>query len=193
MSTHGPGTPQGRTAPGDIRLVQVSPRSRTWLFALVVLLPVVLVGISALLDDRQSTLGPFAGAAVFCVALWAVLSRLLHRHRMRLDATGLEVATTFYTRRHHWDALDLDGARVVDLGERPEFRPMLKTNGLSLPGFRSGWFRLRNGDRGFVATAGGTRLLRVPTRDGHDLVLEPVDPRTALDRLHAMADAARRR
>lgn len=184
---------QDRPAAGDIPLVQVSPRSRRWLFGLVVLLPVGLIAISALLDGRQATLGPFAGAAVFCIALWTVMSRLLQRHRLRADADGLEVATTFYTRRHAWDALDLDRARVVDLGERPGYRPMLKTNGLSLPGFRSGWFRLRNGDRAFVATAGGTRLLWLPTRAGHDLVVEPVDARTALERLRDVAAAARSR
>ncbi len=194
MRTQAPRTGQERnTAVGDVPLRQVSPRARTWLFMLVVALPLGLVGLSALFDDEQATLGPFAGAALFCIALWAVLARLLHRHRLRADASGVEVATTLYTRRHGWDALDLERARIIELDERPEYRPMLKTNGLSLPGFRSGWFRLRNGDRAFVATAGGKRLLWLPTRAGHDLVLEADDPQAALDRLRGMAAAARSR
>lgn len=194
MSTQAPRrTREPGPAGGDIALRQVSPRARSWLFALVVVLPLGLVGASALLDERQATLGPFAGVALFCLALWAVLARLLQRHRLDADTSGLEVATTLYTRRHDWDAVDLDRARVVDLDERPEYRPMLKTNGLALPGFRSGWFRLRNGDRAFVATAGGKRLLWLPTRAGHDLVLDADDPQAALDRLRGMAAAARSR
>lgn len=178
-----------RPGAGDsaVALVQASPGARRWLFALVVLLPLVLLGLAELLDERNATAGPLLGTAAFCVLLWAVLARLTRRHRLRLDGTVLEVATTFYTRRFRRDDLDLDHARPVDLGERPEYRPMLRTNGMSLPGFRSGWYRLRNGNRALVATAGGARVLWVPTRNGHDLVLEAVDPRTLLERLRAMA------
>lgn len=76
---------------------------------------------------------------------------------------------------------------MVDLDERPEFRPMLRTNGVSIPGFRSGWFRLRSGSRSLVATAGARRLLWIPTAAGHELLLQPGDPRALLDALRALA------
>lgn len=184
-----------RDPAGDPRLdlVQASPRARAWLFALVVALPLVLVGATELGGGHGGAgAGGIAwhaigGVAAFCFALWGALAFLLRRHRLRLGADGLELATTFYRRRFALSALDLGAARVVDLGERPEYRPMLRTNGVSIPGFRSGWFRLRSGSRGLVATAGGQRLLWIPTAAGHELLLQPRDPRALLEALRAAA------
>lgn len=182
---------------GPLALVQASARSRAWLFALVVALPLALIGVVELSGGGGSDEGGTAlawqaavGAAGFCLLLWGVLAALLRRHRLRFDAGGIEVATTFYSRRFAPGDLDLEAARVVSLDERPEFRPMLRTNGVAVPGFRSGWYRLRNGHRALVATAGGQRQLWIPTAAGHDLLLQPGDPQMLLDRLRAMAATA---
>lgn len=182
---------------GALALVPASRRAAAWLFALIVLLPLALIGIVELSGGRGAAEGGTAlawragvGVAVFCLLLWAALALLVRRHRLRFDAGGLEVATTFYSRHFALPVLGLDAARVVNLDERPEFRPMLRTNGLAIPGFRSGWYRLRNGHRALVASAGGKRLLWMPTAAGHDLLLQPGDPQALLDRLRAMAAAA---
>lgn len=182
---------------GPLALVQASPRAKAWLFALVVALPLALLGIVELSGGRGAAEGGAAlawqagaGVAGFCVLLWAILMVLVRRHRLRFDAGGMEVASTFYSRHFALAELGLDAARVVNLDERPEVRPMLRTNGLAIPGFRSGWYRLRNGHRALVATAGGRRLLWIPTAAGHDLLLQPGDPQALLDRLRAMAAAA---
>ncbi|MEN1927478.1 PH domain-containing protein [Luteimonas sp. MJ250] len=180
-------------------LVPASPRAQAWLFALVVILPLVLVGLTELSGsgsgEGQEALAvrAFASVAALCLVLWGALAALVRRHRLRLDAGGLEVATTFYRRRFDPDALDLARARVVDIDERPEFRAMLRTNGVSIPGFRSGWFRLRSGQRALVAASGGKRLLWIPTAAGHDLLLQPENPQALLDRLRAMAGSGGRR
>lgn len=184
---------------GDARLalVQASPRARGWLFALVVGLPLVLVAVSefgrARADGAAIAWHALAGVALFCLLLWAVLAALLRRHRLALDNAGIEVATTFYRRRFALADLELDAARVVELGERPEFRAALRTNGLSIPGFRSGWYRLRDGSRALLATAGGQRLLWIPTAAGHGLLLQPADPRALLETLRARARQAGQR
>ena len=77
--------------------------------------------------------------------------------------------------------------RGLDLDEHIEFKPILKTNGFSIPGFRSGWFLLRNRRRSFVATADGRRKLWLPGSGRHDLLLEPVDPAALLARLRELA------
>lgn len=192
------------TADPGLRLEPVSLRTRLWLLALAVLLPVGIaaVMVGAAFGDgtadmeagaTASALRTVGGIALIAAAIAAVIDRVLHRHRLRLDRDGLEVATTFYRRRLALAELALDQARVVDVDERTEFRPLLKTNGTSLPGFQSGWFRLRNRQRAFVARAGGSRLLWIPTTQGYGLLLQPAQPRALLDRLHALADARGRR
>lgn len=187
--------PARNAAPGNgpddpaLALVQASPRAQAWLFGLVAVLPLAMVA-AKLADGAKAAAGPLLGIAALCVVAWAGLARLARRHRLQLDGDGIEVATTFYRRRFASGDLDLDRARVVDLDERPEYRPMLRTNGMSLPGFHSGWYRLRNGNRALVATAGGKRLLWLPTRAGHDLLLQPGRPEALLERLRTMAAGA---
>jgi len=127
------------------------------------------------------------------LAVYAGIVLLMRRHRWHVDAGGLEVATTFYRRRLRWEQLRLDAARVVDIDERTELKPMLKSNGVAMPGFHSGWFRSRGFNRLLVASAGGKRLLWVPTHEGYDLLLQPRKPAVALERMKAMAPDRRDR
>ena len=80
---------------------------------------------------------------------------------------------------------------MVDLDEHTELKPSWKTNGTALPGFKSGWFRMRNRHKAFVAMTTGPRVLWLPTSKGHDLLLQPRQPQALLDRLREMAATAR--
>jgi hypothetical protein len=192
-----------------LQLVPASGRSRLWLWLLGVVLPIALSGavsliarpatssadvfagdwrtrLSAGFDLPDQLLGPLIVAGV-TLAICLLLDRMLRRQRLRLDRNRLEVLTTFYRQRLALSQLQLDRARVIELGEHPELRPWLKSNGFALPGFRSGWFRTRGFKKLFLATAGGGRLLWLPTTRGDALLLQPQRPEALLERLREMA------
>jgi hypothetical protein len=196
------------TPPGvaDWQLAPASARARGWLFGLAFLLPVVLVTVAMAATMGRATSGSLlagsvaltwlasvGGVALVCGAVWVVLDRALRRHRIELDGANLVVRTTFYTRSLPIADLRVDQARSVVLAERPEYRPTLKTNGFALPGFSSGWFRLRNGERALVATTGGPRAVWLPTTRDHAVLLEPRQPQALLDRLAELAAEHARR
>ena len=184
------------------QLVPASAQAQGLLFALTVELPLVLVlvlphaGLDAngpaiaadnpVMLKLKASLFLLAGLSALFVVLWL----LMRRHRLVLDAAGLEVATTFYRRRLAWPQLRVEDARIVSLGERPELRPALKSNGYALPGFRSGWFRTRALAKVLAATAGGDRVLWVPTTEGYDLLLEPRNLQATLQRMRELATMA---
>ena len=172
------------------QLQPVPARARLWLLALTVPLPVAAtVGALALARDSlaSNAILVVAGVAALTGAIWWVIDRSLRRHHIVIDTDGLQVATTFYKQNLRWNELQLDRARVVDLDERTGLRPLLKTNATALPGFQSGWFRMRNRGKAFVARAGGTRRLWLPTSCGFDLLLQPRQPRALLQRLRELA------
>ena len=190
-----------------LQLVPVSTRSRVWIAVLTFFLPLALSIVLPLLGYGSASARHWMGAsllgqhwlawwsgpamiALVLVIAWMVVDRLAHRHRMAIDAGGIELTTTLYRKRIGWSQLDLAAARVIDMDEHPESRPMIKSNGVSLPGFRSGWFRARNFGKLFVAISGGSRLLRIPTHEGYTLLLQPRDPNALLMRLRELADAA---
>lgn len=175
--------------------------------ALVVLLPVVIAVVASPFDPgvpealarwtgiivgrglAARLLGGLLMLAITGLA-FGVLVLLMRRHRVLVDGAGIEVATTFYRRRLAWADLRLDAARVVAIDERPELKPALKSNGFAVPGFRSGWFRSRGLRRLFVATAGGKKLLWLPTTLGYDVLLQPRQPAALLEAIQAQAAAA---
>lgn len=190
-----------------LQLVPISTRSRLWIALLTFALPFAVSILVPLVEQGSTVARRWMGAglhverwleswsgpamiAVVLVIAWLFIDRLTQRHRLSIDATGIDVATTLYRRRLGWADLDLAAARVTDIEEHPESRPMLKSSGVALPGFRSGWFRSRNFSKLFVALSGGSRLLRIPTRQGYTLLLEPRDPKALLARLRELADTA---
>jgi hypothetical protein len=189
-----------------LQLVPPGSRPRLWMFGLCVLLP-ILVTVAALLAVKGGdTHWDFAGSdpimmgtvivgaeALLMSAIWVLLDRIMHRHRLALSADSLEVKTSFYSRVVPLTELKLDEARVVDLDERTEFKPGVKTNGYSVPGFHSGHFRLRNREKAFVAIAGERRALWLPTARNAGLLLQPQQPDALLNRLRELATNPLRR
>lgn len=184
------------------QLEQASTGARAWLIGLTAVLPVVITGTalgfgfmsdgpkSLIAGNEPLTIGVvLAGVALLCGVIAVVIDRAMRRHRIVVDADGVEVATTFYKRRLAWGALRLDEARVVNLDEHTHLKPTYKSNGTSLPGFRSGWFRLRNREKALVATAGSPRVAWVPTTQGYGLLLQPRQPQALLDHLRDRAPA----
>ena len=176
----------------EVGLAPISPRS-LWLSAvlLVVLPGVVIACVDA--GQRaghgvplQALLAPAA-----CALVWLVLALAARRRRVTLAGGVLTVRSTFYRRDTPLAALDLEQARVFDREERVELRTARQRNGIGLPGFHSGYFMLRNGQRAFVAVAHGRWRLWLPYRDGDGgLLLEPEDPRALLALLRTQAATA---
>src|SRR5690606_30575869 len=125
----------------DPRLQLAPPGERAGLvlFLLVGVLPVALVAVSVglqVMDGAGGTgtlLLAVAITAPAFLALWWVLRVFMHRRALRASIDALDVRSSFYHCHVDLSALDLEQARVVNLDEHPELRPLLKTNGFSLP------------------------------------------------------------
>ena len=51
-----------------------------------------------------------------------------------------------------------------------------RTNGVGLPNYQGGWFRLKNGAKGLVFLTDSSRAVIVPTSEGYTLLASPEDP-----------------
>jgi hypothetical protein len=185
------------------QLEPASALTQWLLFGLVLVLPLVLLlflpgagreaeRMFGVANGHPWLIKLYAGLLLSLVlgGVFVLLWLMMRRHRLALDIGGLDLATSFYRRRLAWADLQLDLARVVSLGERPELKPSWKSNGFAMPGFRSGWFRNRKLAKLFVATAGGDRVLWVPTRLGYELLLQPRNPQATLQRMRELAAMA---
>lgn len=142
----------------------------------------VAAGIGVLIVMMR---GDYKVAWVFPIMLLAagLIATALRRRRVSFEQGILTVLAGFNSRRIAVGEIDLDAARIVDLREHTELKPMLKVMGTSLPGYEAGHFRLRNRNKAFVMLTDRTRVLVLPEKSGKKLLLSLQQPQALLDAL----------
>jgi Bacterial PH domain len=105
-------------------------------------------------------------------------------------ADGLLLRGDLYGRKVPASQLRGGAARVVDLDQETSLRPRGKTMGTAMPGYRSGWFKLANGEKALLYLTDMRRAVYVPTRAGYSLLLSVDRPSEFVERLRAIAPAA---
>lgn len=111
--------------------------------------------------------------------------------RFELSADGLAIRRTVYGRTLPWSSLEVDEARAVNLRESPALQPTFRTNGLGLPGYQAGWFRLRRAGKGLLFITDPSHVVALPTRQGYTLLLSVRDPEAFIAALRRSAAARR--
>lgn len=162
------------------------PPTHAWmlLVALGGILPLAVIGL-LLLSGTPMPISELGPALVILPLVLALLLVAMRRRSVQLHAGMLDVRAAIYRKRVSPAELDLPRARVVDLEEHTELRPALKTNGMSLPGFHAGHFRLREKPgKAFCLVTDRRRVLWLPARDGKSqLLLSLEQPQALLDAL----------
>lgn len=126
--------------------------------------------------------------ALFLLPLAAIfMAWKMHRRTLRLEGGILKYG------RMRWlqtaaNEIDLAAARIVNLDEHRELRPVRRIAGTAMPGYRSGFFRLRDRRRAYVVVTDWRRVLVLPKRDGGLLLFSLTRPEALLDALRRAAD-----
>jgi Bacterial PH domain len=127
--------------------------------------------------------------AAVCAVLLVVIAALgftayAARHsRVELGEHELRLVGDFWGRSIPLAALQLERASVVDLARSSEHAPRLRTFGTGLPGYASGWFRLRNGEKALAYLIHRESVAYIPTSLGYSLLLSVERPQQLLARL----------
>lgn len=122
---------------------------------------------------------PALPAVLAMPLLMAWLGWAMHRRRLRLRDGYLHYGRMPW-QRAAVAALDLEAARILDLGQQRGLQPVWRLAGTALPGYRSGWFRLRDRRRAYVVLSDWRRTLVLPKRDGGLLLFDLQRPEAVL-------------
>jgi hypothetical protein len=125
--------------------------------------------------------------AVAVLFWWIALSA--GRMSAEVDGNGLRIHVPIYSRQIPLTDLDLAHAGIVNLDATSPLRPKWRTNGIGLPGYRVGWFKLHDGSKALLAITRRSRVLYVPTRDGYAVLMSVDNPSRLLARLRSAASA----
>jgi hypothetical protein len=128
-----------------------------------------------------------------CLAVLAATSAAqpaLFHTRLEVSTRGLEIDGGIFRKTIPMAELQVPMARVVDLTQEPGLRPALKIYGVGLPTYRSGWFRLKDGEKAAVALSRPDLAVYVPTTKGYAVLVSPGDMAGFLGALQRPSDAS---
>ncbi len=120
--------------------------------------------------------------AIICVLLAVVLMALAYtayssrNSRVEIESDRIKLVGDFWGREIPFTLLNVSGARILDLTGNTEYSPKRRTFGTGLPGYASGWFRLRSGEKALVYLTKRRDVVYVPTSDGYSLLLSVEEP-----------------
>lgn len=148
-----------------MQVFEIAPPGARPLWLIV---PVLLLLVGVLIMLVFMTIGPF-------------------RARFEVSEAGLRLRGDLYGRSIPAAVLRVAAARRVDLdGADRDLRPRWRTFGTGLPGYQSGWFRLRNGEKALLYLSDRSKAVFVPTDAGYSLLLSPDRPEEFLSALRKL-------
>ena len=111
-----------------------------------------------------------------------------HLSNVTLAEGMLQVNVPIYGRSIPLDRVDFASSRVIDMTESREVRLTLRTNGLGVPGYLLGWFRVGRDGRALVSLTDRSTVAWVRLTDGTNLLFSLRDPDAFLQALQAAGD-----
>lgn len=66
--------------------------------------------------------------------------------------------------------------RLVNLEREEHLKPVRRTMGTAIPGYRAGWFRLANGAKALLYVTDECRVVYIPTTAGYVVLLSAAKP-----------------
>lgn len=111
---------------------------------------------------------------------------LIAMKRISLSVTSdrLEIAG-LYGRSIDRSALKMSDARIINIDENADYQPVWRTNGIGLPNYKGGWFRLKNGQKALLFVSDSAHVVTIPTTGDYILMLSPVQPEAFIESLSA--------
>ena len=163
-----------------------------WLALLLFVPSAVLLAILCVRVLRMGAPAWLAGSALLGPLLLLDVLYLFLAWRIRcagvaLNAQAIGIDTGFSSRLVALQRLAPRGLQEIDLKQRPELRPMLRTLGLGLPGFSGGWYRLRDGRKALCLVTDRDRVTLLEDETGLVYLVSLADPEPLRQALQACA------
>jgi hypothetical protein len=82
-----------------------------------------------------------------------------------LTENEIIIKSFFYGRKIPLGNITIDEIKRIDLDINTEYRIAMRTNGIAFSKFKSGWMRLKNGEKALVFITDKNNVVLIPTKD----------------------------
>ena len=104
--------------------------------------------------------------------------------RFEVNGEGLRLKGVIYGRFIHKESIIVENSRILNLNVESEFKPVRRTNGIGLPGYGAGWFKLANGERALLFVTDRINVVYMPTTEGYSVLLSTVNSEEFLESIN---------
>ena len=136
-----------------------------------------------------SALWGFFLVIFLCVALAGFIAYLAVSARniaFTIDEGGLRIRGGLYGRYIEKASIRQGEIELLDLRNYPDLQPKRRINGLHLPRYKIGWFRLKNGVKALIFLIDNSQAIFIPTRNGYSVLLSPDHPEEFVRTINAL-------
>jgi len=128
----------------------------------------------------------FGMLMLFILGLFSYILYSSKYTTFEISEQGLRIQRTMYGRTLPARAFIPEEARQVNLRSDSMLRLRRRKNGVRLPGYQAGWFRMKNGDKALVFVTDPSCVVYLPTREGYALLLSVEKPDAFLQSFQRM-------
>ncbi len=107
--------------------------------------------------------------------------------RFVISDSALRISNTFYGRSIPLSSINTDGVAIVNMKGDRAYKPTLRTNGIGMPGYAAGWFRLREKGKALLFVTDRENVVYLPTSEGYSVLLSVDRPREFMEALRSAA------
>ncbi len=91
--------------------------------------------------------------------------------KFEVSDQGLRITGGIYGRFIPREAIVAGEAEIINLETREEYKPKFRTNGVGLPGYLEGWFKLKNNEKALLFVTDRSSVVYIPTTDSYSVML----------------------
>lgn len=132
-----------------------------------------------LIPASSVSLWTFAVLILMLIVILVVFARFVYWSKYTTyEITDAELIINggMWSRTIGRDQLNVDSAEIVNAKTSEAFGVRVRTTGIAIPGYKSGWFRLKNDEKALLFVTDQSKVIRLPTFDGYTLMMTVDEP-----------------
>jgi hypothetical protein len=99
------------------------------------------------------------------MALFPAIFYLMKNTTLSLTDNEIIIKAALYGKRIPLESITIDAIKKINMNEDNGYNISIRTNGIGLPNFKSGWMRLKNGEKALVYITDKSNVVLIPTKE----------------------------
>ncbi len=113
---------------------------------------------------------------LFLIALFVFFCYSAKKTRFIITEEGLSIKGNLYGKGLRSSSLIPEEIEVINIKKDNSYRPGMRTNGIGLPGYSEGWYRLQNKEKALCFLTKLTNVVILPTAFDYSILMSIENP-----------------